>query len=296
MSERNARTRHFVVALSVAAATHAAVLAHLSKGVGGTPGAGGALASAAAAPSAVAADAALSAKIASWRASPVLAAAARLQPPRIETSPSPDTPDTSEVGLERIESRAPPHLKSPSTNILAEIDRKPHAPSPPPRERRPQRADPSSPTPPPEPRPLDRTEVVASAARPGRSQRDGTAPGAKAGGAIEAANDGDGGDRARLADARAAYGRLLRRVILENQRYPRRARLKGWEGVARVRFELAPNGAVMSASLVQTTGRETLDRAAVDLIRNEIRRFPPPPEELLGGALQFSVEIAYALR
>lgn len=60
---------------------------------------------------------------------------------------------------------------------------------------------------------------------------------------------------------------LIHRAVEESKRYPRRARRRGMEGRAVVRFELSPDGAVSGLEIREASGHGLLDRAAADAVR-----------------------------
>ena len=60
---------------------------------------------------------------------------------------------------------------------------------------------------------------------------------------------------------------LIHRAVEERKRYPRRARRRGMEGRAVVRFDLSPDGAVSGLEIREASGHGLLDRAAADAVR-----------------------------
>ncbi len=98
--------------------------------------------------------------------------------------------------------------------------------------------------------------------------------------AHEGGNDGATGDgtadsqhRGGGQDASAGFGLVspeewaaLAAAIERTKNYPRIARERGIEGVVRLRFRLAPSGAVEKIEIVQSSGYEILDNASVGAV------------------------------
>jgi TonB family protein len=77
--------------------------------------------------------------------------------------------------------------------------------------------------------------------------------------------------------------------------YPPEARNRGITGTAMVRFALASNGGVMSASLGRSSGAEILDEAALSMVRRA-SPFPPIPPGLGRSHMDFAAPIRFDLR
>lgn len=90
------------------------------------------------------------------------------------------------------------------------------------------------------------------------------------------------------------YKSYLRQFLQARQRYPEMAQRLRQEGSVKVRFELASNGRVLSASLIEKSPYEILNRAAKSLIE-EIREFKPFPETIHSVSQVFTVSIDYAM-
>lgn len=61
---------------------------------------------------------------------------------------------------------------------------------------------------------------------------------------------------------RAVYGELR-----ANFSYPRRARLRGWEGTVVIALRILPDGQLANIRIADSSGISTLDRAAVDSLK-----------------------------
>lgn len=77
--------------------------------------------------------------------------------------------------------------------------------------------------------------------------------------------------------------------------YPRRARLRGKEGIATLRFVIDRQGRVLSFELVRSSGNVLLDREVRDMIQRA-SPLPPMPEELRQARLELVVPVAFSLR
>ena len=77
--------------------------------------------------------------------------------------------------------------------------------------------------------------------------------------------------------------------------YPPEARNRGITGTAMVRFALASNGGVMSASLGRSSGAGILDEAALSMVRRA-SPFPPIPPGLGRSHMDFAAPIRFDLR
>ena len=70
----------------------------------------------------------------------------------------------------------------------------------------------------------------------------------------------------------------IRDAIQREIAYPATARRMGWEGKVVVAFHLLPDGSVRDVRVVQGSGRDSLDRGAIDAVRNA-SPFPRSPVE-----------------
>lgn len=78
--------------------------------------------------------------------------------------------------------------------------------------------------------------------------------------------------------------------------YPDDARRRGMEGTVRLRFVIDGSGKVLSYSVIGSSGRPSLDRAALQMIRRASPVPAPPPEILSGGRKEITAPIVYSLR
>lgn len=127
------------------------------------------------------------------------------------------------------------------------------------------------------------------------------APGAAANPNRSASSGSQGTAGARGAEdagGRAALSSYQAQVLAHLQRhrvYPAEAQSRGITGVARVRFSLASNGAVVGASLAGSSGTSVLDQAAVAMVRRA-SPFPPFPAGIARAQLDFAAPIRFDIR
>jgi protein TonB len=93
---------------------------------------------------------------------------------------------------------------------------------------------------------------------------------------------------------RQRYIRQLVDLINENKHYPRRSRRKKEEGLVEVSFDVTRNGIVENISLLNSSGIERLDKAAIKTIRSlsKIERFP---DQLTPDRISLVVPMKYQL-
>lgn len=92
----------------------------------------------------------------------------------------------------------------------------------------------------------------------------------------------------------AAYGRELAGAIAQHQRYPRIALLRQWQGTAVLQLELAADGRLLGVSVLSSSGHDTLDRQALEMVR---QAFPLPslPAALAGRPLTVDVPVVFRI-
>jgi len=115
-------------------------------------------------------------------------------------------------------------------------------------------------------------------------EADSTAEGA-ASGAIGGSASGLGG-----ADAEALFYGRLRAAVEQRKVYPAAARLRGTEGLVRVRLHISADGRLLTASLAASSGSSLLDAAAIELVSSV---FPMPNP--LGRELEPVLAVKYSL-
>lgn len=80
-----------------------------------------------------------------------------------------------------------------------------------------------------------------------------------------------------------------------HKRYPRAALRRNAQGTASVRFAMTRSGKVQTCSLVHSSGHESLDTAACEMVLRA-QPLPSPPEELPDASLEMTVPVDYWLR
>lgn len=75
---------------------------------------------------------------------------------------------------------------------------------------------------------------------------------------------GSGSDNSEIAAYRAA----IRREIERHKRYPARAKMMRKQGKVGISFSVAPDGALVNARIVQSSGDDSLDNAALEAVNN----------------------------
>ncbi|PIR31573.1 MAG: hypothetical protein COV36_08150 [Alphaproteobacteria bacterium CG11_big_fil_rev_8_21_14_0_20_44_7] len=94
-----------------------------------------------------------------------------------------------------------------------------------------------------------------------------------------------GNSLAQDAKAAATYIDLLQLTVQETSRIPKQAREQNLAGNAILRLSFNRRGYVMKYSLIQKTGYNILDRAAIEVARKLTHSpFPPVPQDFDAGA------------
>lgn len=120
------------------------------------------------------------------------------------------------------------------------------------------------------------------AARPGAIAFAGEGP-AAAGATFDASREAGGRGAGPLADPDSSWLRKHQRSIerriqreMDGTPYPHQARRMWWTGRVSVSFTLQPDGHVRDVRVVRSSGREVLDRCAVETVI-DAAPFPRPP-------------------
>lgn len=96
------------------------------------------------------------------------------------------------------------------------------------------------------------------------------------------------------AVALAAYGRELAGAVATQQRYPRIALLRQWQGTAVLQLELAADGRLLGVRVTSSSGHDTLDRQALDMVRAAVP-LPSMPAALTGRPLTVEVPVVFRI-
>lgn len=92
----------------------------------------------------------------------------------------------------------------------------------------------------------------------------------------------------------AAYGRELAGAVATRQRYPRIALLRQWQGTAVLQLELAADGRLLAVRVLSSSGHESLDRQALEMVREAVP-LPPLPATLAGRPLTVDVPVVFRI-
>ncbi len=94
--------------------------------------------------------------------------------------------------------------------------------------------------------------------------------------------------------ALAAYGRELAGAVATRQRYPRIALLRQWQGTAVLQLDLAADGRLLGVRVISSSGHDTLDRQALDMVREAVP-LPSLPAALAGRPLTVDVPVVFRI-
>ncbi len=98
-----------------------------------------------------------------------------------------------------------------------------------------------------------------------------------------------GGDTYRVVQS------ALRKALLTRFDYPLLARRRGWEGRVRVALMVEPDGGLRDMHVVQSSGYQVLDEAALEDLR-EVGKLPEAYAWLGGKELAVILPIQYRLQ
>lgn len=175
--------------------------------------------------------------------------------------------EVAAVAASRSTARIPPRLAEPAEPTRAVEPRRTIQPT------RPRQPDVATP-PAFEPRP-DPIEELRLPERPSRTAA--LAPGVAGSGAAD-----------------SYYARI--QTLLERQkRYPRRARLRGEEGVVLLRFVVDRSGEVSNIAIAESSGHELLDEEARRMV-NSAQPLPVMPAEIREARIEIRVPVRFFLR
>ena len=93
----------------------------------------------------------------------------------------------------------------------------------------------------------------------------------------------------------SSYEKSLADLIKRHEKYPDRARRQGWQGTAVVGLSLSADGKVMDISIIESSGRDILDEAALNMVRRA-SPLPRAPEGLRGTERTVRVPIVFKLQ
>lgn len=97
-----------------------------------------------------------------------------------------------------------------------------------------------------------------------------------------------------INDAKAQYGSTLGRAIAKHKSYPKIAQMRGWQGECLLDLKIDSSGNVLSANVKESSGHESLDNQALEMVR-KASPFPAPPEALRGRSFNITVPVSFKL-
>jgi periplasmic protein TonB len=144
--------------------------------------------------------------------------------------------------------------------------------------------------------PVVRPSPVAPAATPRASQP--TAPSLPAVSEIQSDHQSTGSAAADTGvgqeNAKADYVALVADRLARFKRYPRAARRRGLQGVAKLAFTLRRDGSLIVHEIVQSAGYQVLDREVQNTLERALP-MPPFPPELSSATMDIIVPIRFEL-
>jgi protein TonB len=99
---------------------------------------------------------------------------------------------------------------------------------------------------------------------------------------------------AQISEANDQYGNTLWGAISKYKKYPRIAQQRGWQGEVVVELSLDGNGKLKSKQILQSSGYDSLDQQALEMVEKALP-FPQPPEALRGSNFTIKVPIPFKL-
>ena len=97
-----------------------------------------------------------------------------------------------------------------------------------------------------------------------------------------------------ISNALGQYGNTLGRAIAKHKSYPKIAQMRGWQGECLLDLKLDGSGNVLSANIKESSGHESLDNQALEMVR-KASPFPEPPEALRGRSFNITVPVSFKL-
>ena len=211
------------------------------------------------------------------------------------------TDPIEEVETARPEDVTPPEPEPvipPLAQAQTELDEvqarqvKPTPPKPKPKPK--PRPKPKPPAPQPKPPASAQPERQAKVTRSAPAALSGT--GGRAGTQQEkAAGSGDATPGGGMPGATADYFSHLRTWLERHKRYPRRAQLRRQEGTVMLRFVMNPQGRVLSYRIERSSGHRLLDEEVREMIKRA-SPLPAMPEDMQQAQLELVVPVSFFLR
>jgi periplasmic protein TonB len=99
---------------------------------------------------------------------------------------------------------------------------------------------------------------------------------------------------ADISAARGQYVSTLDRAINKYKSYPKIAQMRGWQGKVLLNLKLDGDGNMLSADVKESSGYESLDKQALEIVR-KASPFAQPPEALRGRSFNITIPITFKL-
>lgn len=90
------------------------------------------------------------------------------------------------------------------------------------------------------------------------------------------------------------YYEMVRLKIQSKKKYPESAKTRRFSGRTAVRFQLFPNGEAKTITIAKSSGRKTLDNAALNAVKKS-SPFPKPPGALISKPVNLEITIVFEL-
>ncbi len=97
-----------------------------------------------------------------------------------------------------------------------------------------------------------------------------------------------------IDNSRNQYGSLLSREIAKYKQYPKIAQMRGWQGDVAVDIQIDGNGNVLSTKIHTSSGFESLDKQALEMVK-KASPFPMPPAALRAKPFNVLVPVSFRL-
>jgi protein TonB len=205
-------------------------------------------------------------------------------------APEPEPPaqawgEAAEVPLQEVEARSPP--AAPAEMLAIEGPAVAKTAQPPPDEPAEQRAE----TPPVKADSIEIGErtMMTAGAHGGAPSRASGDDGMHSDAGSDVASI-DSGAPAGSAD----YSSLLLAWLEKHKKYPRRAKLRHWQGTAVLQFTIDRSGNVLDYRIARSSGHAVLDEEVEAMIRRAAP-LPPAPPEMHSARLEFVVPVQFVL-
>lgn len=102
-----------------------------------------------------------------------------------------------------------------------------------------------------------------------------------------------GANQQQMLDIKLNWQHQLQMHLERWKRYPRRAQMRNQEGMPWIKFSMDRSGKVLSVSLVQSSGVDSLDKEALALVKRAAPLPIPPPDIIEGDEITLTVPIEF---